>query len=401
MGNFSILENYKNRSIVCKIDTDNFIDMVKNPDLIRKNKIDKARNYGKDSKEYDELKSTLPSIALNFDYNGYVNNKNLISSTGFIYIDVDSEIGTDFKEYSFVFAAWKSLSNRGIGILASVSGVTPDNYKEAYYYVSELLQVESDPRAVSKDRLNVLSYDKDLYHNKNYTTLDISKKVSSISIKSYCNRLRMDDTFYEVTDLLYEGKLRTSNLEDFIKEIDFKGKDYINRLGDEIKYSKLFIPKNIKIGSRNTIMFSICSQLRGLNPKASLNYLKTYCYTINNRHFKDPLDNSEVEKIVINVFRNKPTLQVNASIGIIFNPTSKLKKEEKASIVAIERNKTEGLKTLNKIENLIYTWDFEKEGKIIQKKVAKKLGKGIATVKRHWKNVKQEVKELNKDNVKK
>lgn len=41
-------------------------------------------------------------------------------------------------------------------------------------------------------------------------------------------------------------------------------------------------------------------------------------------------------------------------------------------------------------------WDFEANGKITQHKIAKMIGRGIATIKRHWHNFEDYIEYLTK-----
>lgn len=54
--------------------------------------------------------------------------------------------------------------------------------------------------------------------------------------------------------------------------------------------------------------------------------------------------------------------------------------------------------TRQSIKDCIENWDFNNDGKITQLALAKKIGKGKATLNRYWSEFKNQVKTLNTEN---
>lgn len=108
--------------------------------------INTARFYGKGSTIYDNIKTNLlPSFRFNFLFEDSASNKNIISSTGLIYLDVDGVDSIPTNDY--IFASWKSLSNTGFGLLVKVDNLTLDNYSNIYNQLTEIIGINSDAGA--------------------------------------------------------------------------------------------------------------------------------------------------------------------------------------------------------------------------------------------------------------
>lgn len=74
----------------------------------------------------------MPAISVGFSFsNGYINGINIDSPTGYLYLDVDGAIETDFEiNTAYVCAYWRSLSNTGMSLVVKVEGLTPYNLKQ-------------------------------------------------------------------------------------------------------------------------------------------------------------------------------------------------------------------------------------------------------------------------------
>lgn len=169
---FNIITNVKNRTVIENISLDELINQLKNPSIIHKKIVDRARVLGKNSLEYDNIKKSLPCFVPNYTHNSYVKVDTINKSTGFIYIDVDYELSLDFSKFSFIAASWKSLSGVGSGILVALDdtvdiGVELKTMRAIINDICSTLDVKPDSCAVSRDRLNVIGYDYEAYYNEN------------------------------------------------------------------------------------------------------------------------------------------------------------------------------------------------------------------------------------------
>lgn len=396
---FQVVSNIYNRNIVTSLSLEEFINTMKSPGFVNKSQVDLARKIykespkKKDDAEYKSIKSSLPCITFLNYFDKKVKNEFILDKTGFMYLDIDNIDYIDLSMFDFVVAYWKSLSNNGYGILIKCTNVSEDlseNIKE----LSELFNLKLDNNAVSKDRLNVIGYDYNIYFNPNYTNYDFNnkEKVSFININTpSLNRLSISDTEYqeEIT------RIRFSNLEEIVNKFDFKGKDF-EVLEEKIPYAEVFVPKNIFEGNRNKSMFIICSQIRGLNTWISHESLFRVCSVINKDKFKPELSFTELNEIVRKVFENKtPLVMFNKTRRILYNPKSNLSKQAKKDIRVREMGGVRRKPANIKIFDCIEDWDFELDGKINFEKIATKTQLGIATVKRRSKEIKQIIQKLN------
>lgn len=397
---FQIVSNVFNRSIITSLSLDEYINTMKNPDFVRKSQVDLAREtyknseLKKDDPLYKSIKNSLPCITFLNTFNNYVINENIVSPTGFMYVDVDNVSDIDFSVYPFVVSYWKSLSNNGYGVLIKCEniGELQDNIKE----LSIFFNITLDKNAVSKDRLNVLGYDDNIYYNPNYTSyvFSDSKKVSLCYIKESSNRLQQIDTKNEV------GDIRFSNLKDLIKGYDFNGEPFIDLGENKLEYAEVFVPKNIFEGNRNKSMFVLCSQIRGLNAWISESMLFRVCSTINKDKFKPELSIHELSEIVKKVYsKENPVVMLNKTKRILFNPDYTLSKFDRQSMATKQIRAVEAVKNTSKIIKCVEEWDFETNGKITQDKIAKMTGFGIATIKRRSTEIKKVFSILNEENL--
>lgn len=402
---FQIVSNIYNRSVIATITIDEFVNEVRSPGLATRYQINKAREVYSTSPEkkndslYKSIKNSLPCITFLNTFDKYVSNENIIKSTGYMYIDVDNIDFIDLKNHSFVVCYWKSLSNNGYGIVIKYDVNSVLDLQDCVSELSEVLGISLDKNAVSKDRLNVISYDENIYYNKNYTeyTFNNKKMVSNTYINTnLINRLQVIDTTYE------EGNLRFSNLEELIKSYDFDGNPFIDLGDNKLQYAEVFIPKEIFDGNRNKSMYVLCSQIRGLNPWITEDYLLKVCNTINKDKFKPQLDFRELVDIVRKVCSKKePVVMLNKTKRILFNPDYVLTKKEKQSMTATQIRGVEAEKNTKKIITCLNSWDFERLGKISQSKLAKETGFGIATIKRRAKKINHIFEILNKEYLQK
>lgn len=397
---FQIVSNIFNRSIITSLTLEEYISTMKNPDFVRKSQVDLARQtyknseLKKDDPLYKSIKNSLPCITFLNTFNNSVINENIVKSTGFMYLDIDNIEYIDISKHSFVVSYWKSLSNNGYGILIKCENIgdLQKNIKE----LSNVFGIELDKNAVSKDRLNVLGYDNNIYYNDNYTSymFSNSEKVSLSSIIETSNRLQHIDTNIGV------GNIRFSNLQDLLQHYNFDGEPFIDLGDNKLEYAEVFTPKNIFEGNRNKSMFVLCSQIRGLNAWISESMLFRVCSTINKDKFRPELSVHELSEIVKKVYsKENPVVVLNKTKRILFNPDYVLSKFDKQSMATKQIRTVEAKKNTVKIIKCIENWDFEVYGKITQSKIAMITGFGIATVKRRSEEIKKVFSILNEESL--
>ncbi|WP_294961761.1 hypothetical protein [uncultured Flavobacterium sp.] len=355
----------------------------------------KARNGELD---YDKTKASLPCVTYNFLYNDYKKDKNIISGTGFIYIDIDDEsFDVNLLESDKVYAYYKSFGGNGYAIIVKVEGLTLQNFKSTYRSIIEQLRIESyiDFNAIKASQFNVLSYDENIFINENSIIFQpVNKKVSSSIIKKERECIVVNDTFSK------SNHIRFNNISDYFTDIE---DDYI-MFEEKEKLCIPFIPKVITKGKRNSTVFFLLSQYALLNPTVDGAFLRAWADIVN-QHCPEKLSSSELVSIINSVLkkREEGTLEpyFNKERRIIFNPKSKLTTNQKQKTTAVLLGKMKTDKTQQTINDCIENWNYEIDGKIDQKKISSKINKSIATIKRNWFPFKIHVTELNKLHKKK
>ena len=390
---FNIITNVKNRTVIENISLDELINQLKNPSIIHKKIVDKARVLGKNSLEYDNIKKSLPCFVPNYTHNSYVKVDTINKSTGFIYIDVDYELSLDFSKFSFIAASWKSLSGVGSGILVALDdtvdiGVELKTMRAIINDICSTLDVKPDSCAVSRDRLNVIGYDYDVYYNENYSKYEVTNlinnneyKVDKKENKKLSIRLARNVHFYE-------GDLRLTNLDDFTKDFVFKDDElYIDMSDNPIEYTEVYIPKSIGSGERNSRLYKILSAVRGLNPMLSKDRLIGFAKHINNTKCYEPLDEKELINICIRISETVPSLFPNKVKKYVFNPIYTLTGVERRSVASSESRKKAGRKTTKKLLDYVKEWNETVDGKFTLKALSEKSKVSYKTVLRRKKDI--------------
>lgn len=392
---FQIISNIYSRSIITAVSLDEFIHLMRNPDFVKKSQVDLAREIykssplQKDDPAYKGIKNALPCITFLNVFDGSVVNANIVRPTGFMYLDIDGVESIDLSRFSFVVAYWKSLSNNGYGILIKCTNFS--DLSENLLEMSSVLGIPLDKGAVSRDRLNIIGYDSNIYYNSNYTNYDFkdTKKVSLAYNILFPLRLQAKQPEYRS-----DNKIRFSNLKDILEEYDFKGQDYIV-LKEKIEYAEVFVPKKIFEGNRNKSMFVICSQIRGLNTWITKEGLFRVSSTINKDRFKPELPDRELNSIVSKVFdKETPVVMLNKTKRILFNPAAVKTGKERQEISRKQIGKYRSDITTGVILECVDNWDETEDGKMTLNKVAVKTGLGISTVKKRSKDIKINTQKL-------
>ena len=383
---FNIIANVKNRDVIDNITLDELVHNLKNPSVIHKKIVDKARALGKDSKQYEAIKKALPCFVPNYNHNKYIKIDTIEKSTGFIYIDIDYKIDIDFSEFSFIAASWKSLSGVGSGMLIALDnydklGTDLKTMRAVINSICEVLDIMPDKAAVSRDRLNVMSYDYDTYYNPSFTRFSTSfinsiedKKVVIGEDNNILTKLESDYHFYD-------GDLRLSNLDELKEKLHFEDDIlFLDMSENPIKYTSIYIPKTIPVGGRNTKIFKILSTIKALNPLISRERFIGFANHINNTKCFEPMAKDEVSSICNRLINKNIPLFANKEQKYPFNPVYTLTGRERTSIASGERNRKEGKKNTDKMIIAAQEWDALQDGKFTMKALSIKIGLSYKTV---------------------
>ncbi len=393
----SILENPARRIPISSATTDQILSLINGSnDNPNKEKIQHLRTTT--GKEYDRLKRKLVCFTPNAFFLKYVDSLSITSTTGYIYVDLDDDDGFNYeKEMNAlkvnpnVYAAWDSVSGKGIGSLLKVDWVTQQNFEYVYSSAVKSLvehgtsQEYIDPRCRDITRLNYLSLSENVYTNPDAKSLIEPEEsiVSSVISLSLCNA--SNDTLLKVPVSLQRIKYKT-DLEDWGDDENFRfipeGKDYVRIYIGNGSYSK---------GERNYALFRVGCMIMKLNPHLKKDELSAHLWSVNQRMCIEPLAPLEVNGIalsIINIAHRNGLFAHSIKKKIWFKPGCPYTSHEKQSISAQLMANEKVRKTLLSFENAIMELQSNCE-KITQKKLALKTGKSIATVKRHWQEVKK------------
>lgn len=376
--------NIKTPNVRNKIDIYTFIDSISNcnDDQILLN-IEKARYYHQKGNKtrYDEIKEQIPCFTLNFEFDKYKKNDNIIGSTGFIYIDVDKNTNIDLSN-EMIFASWRSLSNTGRGILVKADGINPINFRYNYMSVSEKLGLKTDKHANKASQYTIHSYDPELYINEDSIIYNAVEEIEKLPTS-----LLLKEEKKVNTEMGKKREVRYNNTSDY----DFKNKPYIYFPDNKEKIAEVFVPWLISEGSRNSILFFYGLQLRKLNPWVTPKVIENHLDSINIKRCVPPLDIMEIKKIRNNIMKSDISkLDYNKERRIIFNPEFELSRKEKLTIVNQKTGDQKRKKTYNELKELVLRWDFHKYGKITGIKLKAVSGKNKKTVYKYLKELKND-----------
>lgn len=385
---FQSVYNWKNRKVYSEFSLEDLYKIVSNPTKEYIEKINCLRSFERGSKEFNDIKSTLPCFSVAFNFKGYINKANATNATGYMYVDVDNSDDVNIEHPAIAFYC-RSVSGKGYTILVGVKGLSKNNLKEATIQVANELDLDLDLKAISVDRLTALSIDPNCRYNPNHSYIDIDIKNPQFIDYYIYNK-------YNIVTQLNGGKLKTSNLSDIIKDINFNG-ELVKDFGeDKVGIIELKTPyKNVTEGERNYVMNNICYTLKGLNPNASKEHILSYMNSININKFYPQLLESELSAIVHSVFKmDNIELKPNKFRRFIYNPDYELTTSEKRSQNILIVNKSKADKTFKDLEKAVDNWD-KSLGKITQVKLVSVTGKNIKTVEKHYKKLKEKVKIIN------
>jgi hypothetical protein len=386
---FQIVENWEKRKIIESLTLDSLIERIRNPSSDFLNKVSEIRNLPRKSKEYDDIKRTLPCFTTAFNFRGYISNKNIGSPTGYLYLDIDNVDNINLDHPSVVFYC-KSISNKGFSIIVGVIGVTSENVSKITQSVAQELDIKLDTDAISKDRLTVISYDKEAYYNPEHTYFLYESGVLK-------NPHYNTKHYNIISNDCNGGKIIKDNFWEVTKDIDFNGELYKDYGKEKLGYIKLMTPfKDVEDGHRNTTMNKICYFIKGLNPQVEKNIIYSYLEAINIAKFKPKLREDEIRSILDSVFRiENIKLYPNEFRRFIYNPDYELTTTQRRqeNMKAIGKDKVD--KTKSELLYFINNWDFTKLGKITQLKLTTISCKNKKTIEKYYPLYKEKIKDLN------
>ncbi|PZU24450.1 MAG: hypothetical protein DI622_03820 [Chryseobacterium sp.] len=358
------------------------VEFIKSPPTKHLEQVQHARTLERDSSEYRAIKTTrLPAISINFSFShGYLKGDNISTPTGYLYIDVDGKTEQDLEiNTAYVCAYWRSLSNTGLTLVVKVDGLTPDNFKIATQEIANLLDIPFDSKAVSIDRLTVLSYDPNAYYNDNVEVFPVAELVSVQSVEpSNTGSENFRDTIIKDNSLIgiqRNGKtgIRYNNLDEVTQSMNIIYDDQgIYDCGqDKVKYHSAYMPKRVSEGNREKTLGLYAKRLLLLNPDLDKKTLSKMIFSANMINLQTPLESSEIWAIINKAFDNRQNLRTNKTKRFFFEDVTLTAVEKSRKCLEVlnqeKREKTQEKKNI--ISELFCNWNCPENGKITPKKV--------------------------------
>lgn len=383
--------NVKSPEVEKSVPLSEWFDMIKGSKLSPV--IELARGGGMD---YDYTKVNLmPCVTYNFLYEGYKNNDNMLSATGVLFIDIDNpDFNPAILNLDHILSYYKSFGGEGYCVLVRVDPIDNDSYKPTLLNIIDILGITEyyDKGASKATQFSVLSYDPDIFINLDSTIFPVihntDKKTQSLVLPKE-RKVQLDGSF--------SGDFRLNNLEDFTKGIDFKGELFIDLADAPIKYVRVCVPKNLSKGNRNSGLFTVCSQVYGINPHLSRRRLVNFLLDLNRKVCYPALPEEEVAGIAYSCVRQGPSIKENSVKRILFNPDYDLTAKERRSVATKYLNRDRGNKTTAKLKDKLSQWDIYSQGKITYEKLAEFAGVSLNTAKRRGEEIKPYMKKINKE----
>ncbi|MET3537730.1 BT4734/BF3469 family protein [Chryseobacterium limigenitum] len=401
------INNCKNRAVVSSFnDIEEVVNFIKSPPQEHIEYVGNARTLERKSKEYNYIKiHKLPAITINFSFsNNYISGKNVSNPTGYLYFDVDGMTEQDFEiNTTYVCAYWRSLSDTGMTLVVKVDGLTPDNFKEATKEVARLLDIPYDEKAVSIDRLTILSYDSNAYFNDNTEVIPLFQLLSpdltvsdekEAAKNTHYNSINTNN-IKKLSKYDCNGyKIRFDNLDELLESKNIKydengfydfGKD------SKLRYAKVFIPfTTIESDRRYYILEKIILQLVALNKKIPKKIIHACINKINNNRMIPPIESQAVEDLLDKTYKNIKNIEphFNEERRFIYDKTKNLTTKEKRSLNMKQLGKDKSNKSKTELFNVMKEWDFTIYGKITIKNLSKTASKNKKTVQKYYKELK-------------
>lgn len=391
--------------------------------------INHIRHLDKSHPNYKTFKLQLPFIFPNVIYDGYGKCKgNIIDLTGYVFCDLDLDSSHQayetkeyIKQFSFVRAAWISVSSRGIHFLVSCKGLTQNNFKSTFNIIKKETGLNLDTGAYKLTQACFISHDSDIYINDDVVPITAADEEQSYKSTYYCSSTNVSNYYFSGTpevnystiikqqqhNFMYETSPKNKNHNSYEKKINYKLElpETAYKAGEEYKFYlqgedfiDIYIPKKgIPTGKRNRSLEIIALKLCKLNEDLDFDIIKGALHKINQNFCNPPLEWFEVESILKWVLKKRERNEINIRFKqkyTWFNPKSRLSMDEKRSIIGKNTGLVRKTRTQKLIVNAIIKL-YNSNEVITQKKVAKITLKSVRTIKKYWKTYHELIKIIN------
>ena len=346
--------------------------------------------------QWRQLKQELPVVTYNFLFEGKFEKSNIISNTGYIFIDVDDSYDLSNVDFSKVFAYYKSCSGNGFHLICKVIGLTIENFKDTYNFISNDLGICSDKGARKPTQPSYLSYDEDIYINDECLIYQgdipvLHKQQQDKGGMSPKYKGGMSPSIMSPS-IVTKPNWNLSNKQDYSNSESYT----FYESGVQVIEINLYRYKNgIKIGERNQTLSILAKKWKLINNEGKISDLMFFLNSVNNKYCNPKLETKELQKIAFDAMNNyqKYNESLTETKKFIFDKNCGLTKEQKQTITNRKMAEEKRKKTLLKLKS-----NFSKG--MTQKKLSQMAGVSERTVKRYWQELNNQDIELSKDIVK-
>lgn len=379
----------KKNSSHTKITIEHWLDLIKNTPKQYLDIIESCRLLydatGK-SMSYSKLKEVLPISQLHGSF-PIRKESSCESLSGYVYLDVDNcdlvSIKNTLMSNQYVYAIWKSVSGKGLGILVKYK-TTKTLFNNLIKEIAKEIGIESslDIQALGLARNNFLSHDKEIYINND--SIEFESKFVASKESVYLSYTKFEKRIFNLSIHFSDckGLQFETILKEYPQDVVFIEHEYFKAFWPFIATGK---PKKVSKGERNHTLTSFINNLRILNPTKKqlvLSLVSAY----NNEYCSPSLFTEEIEKMVEYAY-SKELQPIGVRIKKIW-VDPKIKDKRKAVGEARSSN------SKDKIEECLSLLLCENE-KITPTKIIKLTGLSRATVYKYLDTYKEEITEFN------
>lgn len=361
-------ENVKKPSVQSNIELNDWLNLIKSGKF--KSDINSLRSYEKNSLDFNNIKINLPCVTYNFFYNNYKKDENIVSSTGYLFIDIDNlsfVLNDAIKDK--IYACYKSVSGKGFHLLVKVSNIDKDItnnefsdfYKSIVYNLGILDLV--DISAIKRSQFSIVSYDEDLFLNTKSSVFKYKNNPHRVANYYTINKEEEKKSISH----LKGGDIKYTDLYDIV---NITSGYAVHKEG--IYETKSYVPGKIKNGNREKFFSSYCNNLIYLNNGITEDEVYNILSNINKHHCIEPIPKRDLLKIIKYKFKNlnkiKP-IKFKRPRKIIFAKKSEYTTTEKRQVVGKVVGQIRTENKLNQLKEIIDNWDYDKYGKLSQSKI--------------------------------
>lgn len=357
-------------------------------------------------KSFRDEKKKLPNILPNCivkkrNLEGENFELNFISSTGYIYIDIDYK-GNDiqgFKEYfinrygHLVTMVSLSSTHGGLAILFRITNKiqSQDDFYQIWSNLKDTILKDESIDEDCKDigRAMFIPYDPNVFINySNTITVELVREyVKETKVKSMSQCISKRGSKYILSHTIY----KLYDITTILKVLKLKTPVICNNPVVDvypIDYTIVTFHKNIQDGNKRKMYNVIIHGLVYLNPDIEPDYIFSYLNYINNKYATPSMEFNELVYLFNSVYTN---IKNNESYNyrgvrikwVHYNTNSGLLPNEKRYLAC----KINGMRRGNdSIKKILDAKEYLKlQGiKVTQKKLMEITGLGIATIKKHY-----------------